>query len=59
MIFEKRCDCCEFFVKWTDNVTGECRRFPPKRDEKDTLASFSHPPVVYLAFWCGEFKEKQ
>jgi len=56
-----RCDQCSYFVKDSDEPTGDCYRFPPALvgppDEYGSYEAWIHPKVGVSNF-CGEFKPK-
>jgi hypothetical protein len=65
-----RCDRCEFFFAYEPAERpglmtfsggmvwggGECRRHPPRPDEKDIAMHIAKFPIVPLDYWCGEFE---
>lgn len=50
-----KCEDCEYFEVVGDD--GNCHRFPPTPDGKDT-ATIDEFPFVRKYYWCGEYKKK-
>lgn len=49
-----KCKTCKFCK--VIGIVGECRRFPPKPDDKG-IHTVDEFPTVNLKKWCGEYKK--
>lgn len=50
-----RCDQCKYFIPYSGEPSGECRKLPPKPISRSQTLF----PVVSQSWWCGEFAQKE
>ena len=46
------CNGCRWFMRYTSQEIGECRRYPPQHPQTQMLW-----PMVNQSAWCGEYTE--
>ena len=49
---ERRCEGCRWFLRYTSQDIGQCRRYPPTQNTETGWLEVSHFD------WCGEWQEK-
>ena len=49
---KRRCEGCRWFLRYTSQDIGQCRRYPPTQNTKTGWLEVSHFD------WCGEWQDK-
>lgn len=49
---KQRCEGCRWFLKYTSQDIGQCRRYPPTQNTETGWLEVSHFD------WCGEWQDK-
>ena len=49
---KRRCEGCRWFLRYTSQDIGQCRRYPPTQNTKTGWLEVSHFD------WCGEWSDK-
>ncbi len=57
---EEDCTTCRFYGNGVEEDEGYCFRYPPAHTfkTKEFRDIYAVQPVVGLATWCGEYKQK-
>ena len=48
----QRCESCRWFLRYTSQDIGQCRRYPPTQNTETGWLEVSHFD------WCGEWQDK-
>ena len=49
---KRRCEGCRWFLRYTSQDIGQCRRYPPTQNTETGWLEVSHFD------WCGEWQDK-